>query len=252
MIKPNFSVRSAVLAYLNQKERESKEAYEAKGHREPKLWASNLGKCPRKAIMRIEGYEDTIDLPLRVREVMRAGVMWEEETEKALLSSLSGSILCNEPLDNEFWSGKADFIILGHKPPIIVEHKATGGKWFDFQKSLPKNEHILQLCLYGYLYELIFEEKPILVLFYRAFGEWAEFVVEPQENTILVEGKVSGYKRSNVLDVDFHGLRKELEGYYVDRTSLPPRLKDMKKGCLFKKEPSCQYFHHCWPDWNPE
>ena len=114
------------------------------------LYVSELGAHPYKALMRILSGE-TAEFDTATRIKMEYGNAFESVTGNALQHAHPG-VQRNFPLWNEYWSGYADFVIGRHTDrPVIIEHKATGDKWFDYKQSLPRSAHLCQLWMYGRL-----------------------------------------------------------------------------------------------------
>ncbi len=186
---------------------------------------------------------------------MNDGNVFEAST-LALLEAHFGkeNVLAQLPLKDEHWSGKTDMIIY-HKTPkvIIVEHKATGDKWFDYKQSLPHEDHVFQLAKYKNMYFAQFGFVPKLILYYRSWGQWAEFELDVQPEQIVCDGVIFAnnkqFEREVIVPINLDAYVKKLEWYY-DKNKLPHRVakEDQEKaGCTFKGEPSCGFFNHCWP-----
>jgi len=225
----------------------------------PRLYPSDAGSCGRKVMLRVMGATSS-PFPLIAKQAMDNGNAYEDSTLKLLQKKFGeDGIATQVEFKTEYWSGKADFII-GHlsENPIIIEHKATGDKWFDYKESLPQSKHVMQLAMYYHLYLKLYGIKPTLVLYYRAWSQWAEFVLTVDEETnvswegvvgIMSGGEIDEKTRSaqNVLNINKEV--KVLERYYR-LGSLPRRVKEVDRedaGCTFKGKPSCQYYAHCWP-----
>lgn len=217
------------------------------GSNRARLWASDLGKCPRRAMYRVRGEKQNLEHPMRLLEAFKDGIAFEWATEQALKHVYGDKLELQVKMSNHTWSGKPDFFINDDNIAMIFEHKATGGKWFDFRQNLPKVEHVLQLCLYDYLYKLESDKQTELRLYYRGWGNYAEFVIEPMDTHIIISGVVNDEPREKILNVDFRKLRGEYETYY-SKNELPPKLKDKESGCTFKGKPSCGFYDLCWGD----
>lgn len=233
--------------------------YESSG--KPRLWSSDMGYCPRKALMRITGYEKTIDFSTESKLKMRGGVILEDETGRAL-QEVHGE----QNVDTQFrfstdiWSGKGDFVLYhGTMLPIIVEHKATGDKWWNYKGNIPNPAHVGQLWLYGELYREAHGIMPQLILFYRSWGHYAELELTEgaQGAGINCVGLMDDKPYESFVTPHPRSLRQALESYYAtvqwDGTTatcpeLPPRLDDMEAGCNFNGKPSCQMYYHCYPE----
>lgn len=225
----------------------------------PRLWASDIGYCPRKAILRVKGYEPTIDFDLDTKFRFRGGIIYEDDTGKALVNKYGTK---NVDLQYVFktsqWSGKADAVLFADsEKPIIIEHKATGDKWWNYKNNLPKPAHLAQLWLYG---QLFYEEqgiRPTLILFYRAWIHWAEFQFQIDDE--IVTGFIDGVpteaeiqpltgeqKGQAVLKSNRFQLQTMYELASKDPDYLPNRLLYKDDGCTFRGKPSCPMYWHCW------
>jgi len=242
--------------------------------RATRLWASEIGRCPRSIMLRILGFERTRDFPEIVKEAMQFGIDKEAETLATLRENFGDRIILQMPLGNDRWSGHPDFIVdSGGNTPIVMEHKGVFGRWRGL--DLLQEEHVTQLCLYGQLYEEsqsdCFEiKRPSLILFYR--GRSANFMFEvyplarggvdvygvesrPGDSLmdVLVD-RINGFAFDDKpiarerLDLDVWKLRMDLESYYQAR-ELPPRLPAPEhRKCVWNGEPSCLMYDHCWPE----
>ena len=221
-----------------------------------KLYPSGAGECHtgRRELLRINDAPST-PFPFRVKEAMNDGNVYEAST-LALLQDFYGeeNVLSQLALRNDYWSGKTDMVIY-HKTPqvIIVEHKATGDKWFDYKGNLPKYAHVFQLAKYKSMYFAEFGFVPDLRLYYRSWGQWAEFQLDVQPEQIVYDGVVFNGKtvnpRTNSININLDAYTRRLEWFY-DKNRIPHRVapEDMESaGCTFKGEPSCGFFSHCWP-----
>jgi hypothetical protein len=215
----------------------------------PKLYPSDAGSCNRKIMLRVMGAKST-EFPQAALEAMQNGIHYEDDSLN-LLKRVYGEngVVTQLALQTDYWSGKADFV-LNHQTAdaIIVEHKATGGKWFDYNKKFPEEKHVIQLALYEDIYEKDHGFKPKLILYYRAWGNWAEFVIKPEADKILVNGWVNGEERNRELDISITKLRRKLEALWKN-DRLPKRVarSEMETvGCTFKGSPSCPFYSHCW------
>lgn len=213
------------------------------------LWPTDVGKaCHRAAILRATGigredYFETSGL-----DYMNTGIITEDETFAALKHIYGDNLKNQVELKYKMWSGKADFCIdIGGENPIIIEHKTTSEKNFDSDQktSLPKKEHIGQVVVYQWMYERLYGIKPRILLFYKAWGNFAEFELIPEKEVISIVSNVNG-----VLDVVLYNYNVEAEinelmGWY-DSQELPPKLDKKYKGCEFMGKPSCSFYKNCW------
>ena len=216
----------------------------------PKLYPSDAGSCGRAIMLRVLGASGT-PFPINAMEAMDNGVVAEDQTLKILQAAVGPENVATQiVLQTEEWSGKADFILYHQTPQaLIVEHKATGQKWFDYQKKLPEYKHVIQLALYKDIYRDSYGFDPELRLYYRAWTSWAEFVIAPLEKTIEIKGWVNGEPRERTLEVSLSSLKNRLEWYWK-RKHLPSRVTHAEMesaGCTSKGKPWCRYHEQCWP-----
>lgn len=221
-------------------------AYVSSGPR--RLWGSDLGYCPRKAMLRVLGYPATIEFSTDAKLKMRAGVVWEDETIAALLDLYGDQRLITQfVLSTPVWSCKVDAVLDHHTDrPVLIEHKAVGDKWWNYKSSLPKPEHIAQLWLYGELYRELYDIPPRLILFYRSWGHYAEFALGSADSPtgLRVEGEIDGIAYTRTLDLPLAERRASLERSYASG-QLPDRLANREDGCTFRGAPSCAMYYHC-------
>lgn len=189
----------------------------------PVLYVSDMGYHPYKAMARIlRGETAEFDADTRIK--MQYGNAFEAETERALQFA-HANVLTQFPLWDDKWSGYADFVI-GHgedgRQPMIIEHKATGDKWFDYKNSLPRAAHICQLWMYGWLYEQMYGVHPYLVLYYVAWGSFAEFAIRPGGAGVIAEGSLNGRNEARERRIAPNLLRLELERFFKTKTLPQP------------------------------
>lgn len=223
-----------------------------------RLYPSEAGSCNRASILRINNAPKT-KFPLQAAYAMDEG-KWYEESTLALLRLHYGTenVIEQLQLQNDFWSGKADFVI-NHKTEdaLVIEHKATGQKWWDYKGSLPKRSHVIQLAMYRDFYYNQFRFVPELRLYYRAWQKWAEFVIEPRDSTIFIYGQLNPEKKGETapivreieLPINIKATVGMLEYYYINN-KLPKRVKEESMddaGCTFNGVPSCPFYGNCWP-----
>jgi hypothetical protein len=179
------------------------------------LYVSDLGAHPYKAMARIL-HGETAEFDTDTRIKMNYGNAFEAETLRAMQRTYP-NVQTQFPLYNRVWSGYADFV-MGHtwERPVIIEHKATGDKWFDYKQSLPRAAHLCQLWMYGQLYQETYGVEPDLVLYYVAWGSYAEFrVYEDKERGVMVaDGRINGTTLTRQRLISPANLRRELEHYF--------------------------------------
>ena len=177
------------------------------------LWVSDLGSHPAKAMGRIL-HGQTPDFGIDTLNKMQLGNVLEADTIEAIQFS-HPHVLTQFPLHDDTWSGYADAVVghLGGGIPTIIEHKATGDKWFDYKESLPRDTHVCQLWLYGWLYEKMYGIQPELRLYYRSWGGWAEFEILKDEagDYMVAVGYVNGDLVERQRAIAPNLLRHELE-----------------------------------------
>lgn len=220
-----------------------------------RLYPSEAGGCSRQTILRVHGAPQK-KFPIKVMWAMEDGKAYEDSSLELLKRHFGDENVVDQlQLQNEYWSGKADFVI-NHKTDkvIIVEHKATGQKWWNYKGKLPEKKHVIQLAMYRQMYFDKFGFVPELRLFYRGWMCWAEFLVIPTDTTIIIDGKITDDKLGIVekreeLPINLEAVMGKLQYYYTKRI-LPKRPTEDNKdscGCTFKGEKSCPFYENCWP-----
>lgn len=181
------------------------------------LWVSDLGYHPQGVMARVlEGKRKMFDLETRVK--MQSGNVLEADTLAALQFAYGG-VLSGFALYDDVWSGSADFV-MGHgtSEVFIVEHKATGDRWWDYKGSLPRINHVCQLWMYGRLYEKMFGVEPHLILYYRAWGHYAELDIVQQEASLMAVGVMDDVPVRRRVEACPNWLRLELEDFFHTNT----------------------------------
>jgi len=243
-------IREALLSAIDR----PRPRYKSSG--KMRLWVSELGYCPRKAMLRITGREPTGEFPVKIKEVMSLGNSYEDNTFAWLKRYYGPRITQGVPVGDENWSGKIDFLLTHCNETAggtswgsaIIEHKAQGGKWFDFNQNLPRLQHVCQAWLYGHLLEKKYplNSPPKIILFYRAWGNYAEFEIVPHEGGVRAQGVMNDEEVSRWLWVKPDEKRLELEEWFL-RNEVPPLPEGGPSGdCLFRGEPSCSFYDLCW------
>lgn len=216
----------------------------------PKLYPSDAGSCSRAIMLRVLGAKGS-EFPVNALEAMDNGVAAEDQTLRILQAAIGAENVATQVvLQTDQWSGKADFVLYHQtEKAVIVEHKATGQKWFDYKSKLPEYKHVIQLALYKDIYKNAYGFTPELRLYYRAWTAWAEFLIIPTDSTIEIKGWVNGEARERTLNVSLKSLKNKLEWYWK-RKHLPSRVKHAEMedaGCTSKGKPWCRYHDQCWP-----
>ncbi|HUT18670.1 MAG TPA: hypothetical protein VM366_05875, partial [Anaerolineae bacterium] len=138
-------------------------------------------------------------------------------------------------------------------PWIIVEHKAKGDRWWNYNDSLPEEQHICQAWLYGYLWHQRWpaQEYPIVILYYRSWGHWAEYQITADDNGVRLRGAMDDKPVQDLVWLDPNDKRMQLEGYVID--CRVPDLGEIGlssasdgQGCTFQGRPSCRFYEECW------
>ena len=234
------------------------------------LYVSSFGRCVREVMLKAANipYDEGWQFPPRVRDVMSLGNAYEDDTAKHIKKLVGeGNFSTQDRLRNDIWSGKKDYDIKGIGPdpvtgeprplerPIIVEHKATGDKWWDYNASLPKREHVAQTWLYGELYHELHGVRPRLILFYRSWGHKAEFDItyDAVTSTVGVKGTIDGKQVNRSFLENYPGRRMLFESAFKMVKSgrpvfppPPPGSPCDACGCTFKGAPSCSFYKTCW------
>ncbi|MBC8485108.1 MAG: hypothetical protein H8D45_03600 [Bacteroidetes bacterium] len=205
------------------------------------LWVSDVGSCPRRAMMRCLGYKPEGEFPLSLREKFRYGVIFEDETGRALKEFYGDSFVDQLRLKNKIWSGKADFLL--KDPLTLIEHKATGSKYWGQYEGIPREAHVAQIVLYGQLYTELFGREPKLLLVYRAWSNYAELEIVDRGDIILCKGMMDDEPYQKELFLNVSARRQYLEEMY-GKQELPPVVET--SDCEFAGKPSCQYYHLCF------
>lgn len=212
-------------------------------YKQSHLWVSSVGGCPRSAMFQFLGYKKETEFPLSLREKFRFGSVLEDDTGLALKEVYGRELVSQVVLKDKIWSGKCDWgIRVGGVNPILVEHKTTGSKWWRKYGTPPNDSHIAQLVLYGQLYTEKYDAQPKLILYYRAWSNWAELELEDLGDTIKVVGKMDGDDFSEIILLNVTKSRAYLEKYFALQ-ELPPYKKT--DDCTFRGEPSCPFFNQC-------
>jgi hypothetical protein len=181
---------------------------------------------------------------------MNTGLVTEDETLEAMKHVYGARLTDQVVLKWAMWSGKADFgIDIGGASPVIIEHKTTSEKHIDADSNteLPRHEHLGQAVSYMFLYEKMYDITPEVRLFYKMWGNFAEFCLTREGSHILIEGYVNGVVSARQCEYDVYEEMETLMDWYA-RDELPPKLEKKYKGCTFMGKPSCQFYNTCWGD----
>ncbi len=215
----------------------------------PNIWSSNIGKCPRQAILRTQGVNGSDEaFSTKSLDYMKAGVISEDLSIEAMSHFYGDRVESQFVLKYKMLSGKPDFVIDHNTDnPIVIEHKHTSSKFFDNdnKSTIPRHEHIGQAMSYCYMYEKLYDITPTVILFYKSWGNFAEFVLTREDDTVRVESNINGVldvfvRKYNVYE-DIESLMK-----WYDTGKTPPRLEKKWKGCEWMGKKSCRFYDHCW------
>jgi hypothetical protein len=242
-------VYDAYIDYLEDTLVSENEAYAAKhrsdtmGH----LWSSDVGKCHRQAILRVRGVPGVFSPGSRGLDYMHTGVITEADVGNGLRHVYGDRFTEQVVLKYEMWSGKADFgIDIGTSEPILIEHKTTSERHFQGGRSdLPRHEHVGQAMSYLWLYEHLYGVTPTVLLFYKAWGSYAEYTIA-KDGT--VQSDIAGVQDVFRIEHDFYA---EIELFMKEYNSkgLPDKLDKKYKGCEFMGRPSCKFYKTCWGEY---
>lgn len=215
----------------------------------PNLWSSNIGKCPRQAILRTQGIQgETENFDTKSLDYMKAGVISEDLSILAMEHTYGNRVQSQFVLKYKMLSGKPDFVIDHLTPDVtVIEHKHTSSKFFDNdnKSTIPRHEHIGQAMSYCYMYEHLYDLTPTIILFYKSWGNFAEFVLTRQDKEILIESNINGVHDVFTRKYDvYQDIESLMTWYETDGT--PPRLEKKWKGCEFMGKKSCKFYDHCW------
>lgn len=236
-------IREAVLKHLRVVSRKQTLAWQKRHADAPqKLFVSDVGQCVRKAYLRINGYKETHPFGDYVREVMRAGIVWEKETTRAI--RLLGGFEEQVSVGNDIWSGRIDFL----SDIFVIEHKATNPVNFRYGKRLPYEHHCLQVLAY----DVLLEEAHIPILYYRGWAGWAELDVVQDLDGIQWFGRINGREKSGLIETNVRDEMAKFEEWW-GKDELPPKYETPTTehfACTRKVKtdriPNCPYYGVCW------
>lgn len=249
-------VRTAVEAHIEQQRKLDNAAWKERHiGTEPRLFISDMGGCPRKAVWNALVHYPGHPLHLPgivpsfspyVQAIMRAGIVWEKETELALRAMYGDALQTQVSVRNLFWSGRPDFILPNN---TIVEHKATNPYNFKAKARLPYRHHCIQVLAYQKILNCCAAAK----LYYRGWADWAEFAVWDTGENIHWEGLVNGYYKEGMIEASLTKIMHYIETYW-ERQTLPPAYgsptsedfactRKTKKG----RYPNCSFIGECFP-----
>lgn len=219
-----------------------------------RLAVSEIGKCPRMAMLRITGVERTNPFDEYMRRLLFSGEMAEAKAKAPLLWKYGDDVQSQVVLEAGAWVGKPDFLVPGH----VIEHKETGENRFKYG-DMPFRFHVLQVLMYQWMIEQVEGYKPEALLYYQQRANQAEYRVWEWGDRIGYEGHVNGKEDSGILNTTLEFERAELEKWFAEG-EVPPRYDtpfEKNYTCCrlypnWKRPtayPSCGYFDHCWPEY---
>lgn len=189
------------------------------------------------------GYEKETEFPLSLLEKFRFGSVLEDDTGLALRGMYGSKLVKQVVLKDKIWSGKCDWgIRVGKANPVLVEHKTTGSKWWRKYGTPPRESHLAQLVLYGQLYAEKYDVQAKLVLYYRAWSNYAELILRDLGSSVKVQGVMDDEPYEDIVSINVTKRREHLEKYFSLR-ELPPYKKT--DDCTFRGKPSCPFFEQC-------
>lgn len=208
------------------------------------LYVSEIGRCPRSVMLRVQGAEPTHPFSDYLLDIMSLGVRYEDDTvQKVISAGRDWRVITQYRLKNGTWSGKTDLAIIeGEGDWTLVEHKAKGNLNPSY---LPQSEHLMQLLLYGQLFEEKHGFPASLILYYRSWGEHYEIEVDPVAG-LCSPLCPSGGRRSRFYPDEVSVRREELEELLEAGEVPPPHDAPVEGECVWRGEPSCKYYGHCY------
>jgi len=209
-----------------------------------KLAVSEIGHCPRKALLRIHNIPETDPFDEKLLRLMWSGQMAEHKLE-AVLSPLP-EFQSQIHVENDYFVGTVDFLIKN----AVVEHKETATSNFHYFR-LPYDFHLLQVLAYK---SLLNDEGLEAILYYQNRADWAEFNVRGDTGQIIYEGHINGKYRIGDLPTTVDMEMQKLM-FWQDKNEVAPRPETPFEENFWctrmysaNAYPSCTYFSHCWQD----
>jgi CRISPR/Cas system-associated exonuclease Cas4 (RecB family) len=222
-----------------------------------KLAVSEIGHCPRKAMLRLHGVEETDPFDEYTRRLLWSGKMAEAKLEAVLRAEYRDELQAQAHVESEEFRGTADFVV----PGTVIEHKETAQSNFKY-KRLPYDFHCLQVLAYKHLWKAqAGVESPAPTdarLYYQNRADWAEFRVWESNDCIIYEGDINGEYHTGVLETTLDAEMQKLVEWYR-KNEVPPRYEtpfEKQFACtrMYTKWKTprafrgCTYFGHCWPE----
>ena len=191
-------IRNAVTNYIETRHVEgNRKRGDELGKLEPRIPVSQIGHCPRQALLEAVRYhpehplhaEPTHGFDAYVKEIMEAGNVWEHQTGKALAGQFDGVVHWehDDPalrVRNGVWSGHIDFLIeecADFPAGAIIEHKATNPVNFQRKDRLPYPFHCMQVLMYRRLLQQKLQSDYVIptYLYYRSWSNWVKHMPPP-------------------------------------------------------------------------
>ncbi len=210
-----------------------------------KLAASEVGHCPRKAMLRLKGIETTDDFPMKVKRLMWSGKRAEKKMEHAL-EKIGLPYQRELVVETDIYMGTIDFLL----PTLILEHKETATSNFHYNR-LPYDFHLVQVMVYK---ALLGDEDLDAVIYYQNRGDVAEFEVRENVGQILYEGHINGKYRFGEIGTTAENEMEELAYWYHEDRIAPRYDTPFEKNFACTKMysvnayPTCTFWSHCWGD----
>lgn len=237
-----------VQGYIEEMYELDSETWDAR--HEDKLAVSDIGHCPRKALLRVEGVEYTDPHDAYLKRLFWSGKMAERKLEVALEHFYGDLLRKQVKVGNDNWVGSVDFLV----PDMVIEHKETAESNFKY-KRLPYDFHVLQVLMYRHMLLEAGESYPLnAYLYYQNRANWAEYKVESYPGGVKWDGQINGEESCGSSPRQLAKEMRVLEKPLNNR-STPPRYEHPFKkqfACCrlytYVAYPGCTYFTHCWGD----
>ncbi len=238
------------------KEQQNQEEY-ADRHWIDDQWyfgVSAIGSCPRQAVWSITHKPITRPFSDYSLHAMHGGIVWEEDSYALwnLHPDIQGE--SHVPVHHGAWIGEIDYLL---HDGTIVEHKNASIWSFKSDTALPRDKHLLQVTLYGWLRKQITGAFawPDMYLYYRARNNYAQIEVRPPTaGQISYEGIKDGDEIGGTRDLAFDAERLLIERWHGTEEDPPRHEKPTEHNyhCMRQSRaryyPTCSYFQHCWPE----
>lgn len=210
---------------------------------EHKLAVSDITKCPRAVMWRINEAPKTNPPDKYLRRLFYSGKEAEKKLEKCLRAEFGDDLQEQVIVGNSLWTGKVDFLT----PHAVIEHKETGANKFKWGDNIPQYDHLLQVMAYKHLLDTTRDA----ILYYTCRANWAEYRVWEWEDQILWEGKRNGKHKSGGVNTTVQAEMEKLERWFLSDEE-PPRhdhpFYDLHCTSMYSKNAfsRCDWFDRCW------